>query len=114
MLKTTLAVFGLIIVCTNTILCAVFVTACATYWVIQRFPDERPVGKKKEPALKTKPEEYKGFTTMKEQQEANCKRYLKPDFEKDPEWQRQTAELRKIMDENRRKEQAKRDAGDWS
>ncbi len=114
MIKVILAILGLVVVCLNPILSGMFVTSCVTYWLIQRFSNERPVGRKKEPAPKTKPNEFKRFTTYKEMSEKMTKGMFKEGFEKDPEWQRQTAELRKIMDENRRKEQAKRDAGDWS
>ncbi|RPI56339.1 MAG: hypothetical protein EHM49_00515 [Deltaproteobacteria bacterium] len=113
MLKATLAVFGLVIVCTNTILCGLFVTACATYWVIQRFPDERPATKRKEPALKTKLKD-KGFTTYKEMQEKMTKDMFKEGFENDPKWQDQIKELNKIMEENKRIEKEKRANGDWS
>lgn len=112
MIKTILAVLGLVVVCLNPILSGMFLTAAATRWHAEK-TIRRPRPVKKEPAPAKKQEE-KGFTTIKERQEVNVKRYMKPGFENDPNWQRQTAELRKIMDENRKREQAKRDAGDWS
>jgi hypothetical protein len=61
-----------------------------------------PMTKKVE--KKEKPEDSRGlgFTTYEEQVEKNLRGMLKPGFQDDPEWQRQTAEIRKIMDENRR------------
>lgn len=113
MLKTILAVFGFMIICTQPILSIIFITAAATI-ALSNFPSPRPQKTKKEPAPTTKPIETKGFKLMKEIQEENCKRFLKPGFQDDPEWQRKTAEIHKIMDENRRIQEEKRANGDWS
>lgn len=113
MLKTILAVFGFMLICTQPILSIIFITAVATI-ALSNFQSPRPQKIAKEPASTAKSMEGKGFTTIKERQEENIKRYLKPGFEDDPKWQAQIKELHKIMDENRAKEQAKRDAGDYS
>jgi len=112
MVKVILAILGLVVVCLNPILSGMFLSAAATRWHAEKTMN-RPPARKKEPAPVVKPQE-KGFTTYKEMQEKAIKGMLKPDFDKDPEWQRQTAELRKIMDENRRREKEKRDNGDYS
>ena len=61
-----------------------------------------PMQKKVEKKEKSEESGYQGFTLTKDVQERNCKKFLKPGFQDDPEWQRQTAEIHKIMDENRR------------
>lgn len=111
MVKTILAVLGLVVVCLNPILSGMFLTAAATRWHAEK-TIRRPRPVKKEPAPKKEPRNL-GFTTFKERQEENIRRYTKPGFEQDPVWQAQVKELNKIMDENRRIEQAKRDAGNW-
>lgn len=107
MLKTILAIFGFMIICTQPILSIIFITAVATI-ALSNFPSPRPQKTMKEPAPITKPIENKGFTTYKEMQERNCKQFLKPGFQDDPEWQRKTAEIHKIMAENRRIEEERR------
>jgi delta 1-pyrroline-5-carboxylate dehydrogenase len=112
MVKTILAILGLVVVCLNPILSGMFLTAAATRWHAEKTL-RRPPEKKKEPASITKPMENKGFTTYKEMQEKNCEQFLKPGFQDDPEWQRKTAEIHKIMDENRRIQEEKRANRDW-
>lgn len=112
MFKIILAIGGLIVVCLNPILSGMFLSAAATRWHAEK-TIRRPPARKKEPAPMAKQED-KGFITIKERQEENIKRYLKPGFENDSKWKAQIKELHKIMDENRQKEQAKRDAGDYT
>jgi hypothetical protein len=47
-----------------------------------------------------------GFSTYKETQARNIERYMKPGFEKDPEWIKRTAELKEIMRKNRLRNEA--------
>lgn len=112
MTKAILAIFGLIAVCLNPILSGIFIGVVLAKASDSRSP--RPAARQKEPALSKKSNENKGFTTIKERQEENCRRFLKPGFQDDPAWQAKVKEIHKIMDENRRIEQAKRDAGDWN
>ena len=112
MIKVLLAILGLVVICLNPILSGMFLTAAATRWHAEKTLN-RPPARKKEPAPITKPEE-KGFTTIKERQEKACQEYLIPGFENNPKWQAQTAEIRKFMDENRRREEEKRANGDYS
>lgn len=141
MIKAILAIIGFTFICAHPTLCMIFIITVATIALsstptpksckepaTMRKPKEKELLSTDDPrfvAQVDKVREYfkkqkeleeatKGFTTIKERQEENIKRYLKPGFEKDPVWRAQTKELHKIMDENRRKEQAKRDAGDWS
>lgn len=113
MLKTILAVFGFMIICTQPILSIIFITAVTTI-ALNNFPSPRPQKTKKEPALKTNQEKSKGFTTYKEIQQRNIDLYMKPGFEKDPVWQAQIKEIHRVMAENSRIEKEKRDNGDYS
>ena len=113
MLKTILAILGIMVVCLNPILSGIFLSVAATRWHAEKTMRRPPVPKK-EPALKTNQEKSKGFTTYKEVQQRNIDRYMKPGFEKDPVWQAQIKEIHRIMAENSRIEKEKRDNGDYS
>jgi len=93
------------------IVIAVFVylyTVCVNRDPWNKFCDwlTAPMAKKVQKEDKSEESGYQGFTLTKDVQERNCKRFLKPGFQDDPEWQRKTAEIHKIMDENRRRNEA--------
>lgn len=67
-----------------------------------------PMTKKVQKKEKSEESGYQGFTLTKDRQEANCKEFLKPGFQDDPVWQAQVKEIHKIMDENKRRNEAER------
>lgn len=98
---------------------SLLVFAAVSIYLYYRFVDKEQVQKcwnwmaqPMKVAKKVKIEEkkedsgYQGFTLTKDIQEANVKRYMKPGFQDDPVWQAQVKEIHKIMDENRRRNEA--------